>query len=40
LQGDKALAKDKYKDHFKFWKDSQLDVPILKEAKPEYAKLK
>ena len=39
LQGDKAQAKAAYEEFFRFWKDSHLDIPILKEAKAEYAKL-
>jgi len=33
----RALAA--YKDFFTFWKDADPDVPILKEAKAEFAKL-
>jgi hypothetical protein len=33
----RALAA--YKDFFALWKDADPDVPILKEAKTEYAKL-
>jgi hypothetical protein len=39
LQGDKAKAKTAYQDFFAQWKDADPDVPILKEAKAEYAKL-
>ena len=39
LQGDKAKAKEAYQDFFATWKDADPDVPILKEAKAEYAKL-
>ncbi len=39
LQGDKAKAKSAYQDFFAMWKDADPDVPILKEAKAEYAKL-
>jgi tetratricopeptide (TPR) repeat protein/predicted Ser/Thr protein kinase len=39
LQGDKAKAKSAYQDFFAAWKDADPDVPILKEAKAEYAKL-
>jgi serine/threonine protein kinase/tetratricopeptide (TPR) repeat protein len=39
LQGDAAKAKQAYQDFFATWKDADLDVPILKEAKAEYAKL-
>jgi eukaryotic-like serine/threonine-protein kinase len=40
LQGDAAKAKAAYQDFFAIWKDSDPDVPILKTAKEEYAKLK
>jgi len=39
LQVDKAKAKSAYQDFFAAWKDADPDVPILKEAKAEYAKL-
>jgi predicted negative regulator of RcsB-dependent stress response len=39
LQADKAKAKAAYQDFFAAWKDADPDVPILKEAKAEYAKL-
>ena len=39
LQGDKAKAKAAYQDFFAIWKDADPDVPILKDAKAEYAKL-
>ncbi len=39
LQGDKAKAKEAYQDFFATWKDADPDVPVLKEAKAEYAKL-
>jgi tetratricopeptide (TPR) repeat protein len=39
LQGNKAKAKAAYQDFFAAWKDADPDVPILKEAKAEYAKL-
>jgi len=28
-----------YKDFLSLWKDAESDIPILKEAKAEYAKL-
>jgi hypothetical protein len=40
LQGDTAKAKAAYQDFFAIWKDADPDVPILKTAKEEYAKLK
>jgi eukaryotic-like serine/threonine-protein kinase len=39
LQGDTAKAKAAYKDFLTLWKDADPDVPILKQAKVEYAKL-
>jgi DNA-binding winged helix-turn-helix (wHTH) protein/tetratricopeptide (TPR) repeat protein len=40
LQGDTAKAKAAYDDFFALWKDADPDVPILNQAKAEYAKLK
>ena len=40
LSGDGAKARTKYQDFFALWKDADPDIPILKEAKAEYAKLK
>jgi tetratricopeptide (TPR) repeat protein len=39
LQGDTARARAAYQDLLALWKDADPDVPILKEAKAEYAKL-
>ena len=39
LSGDSAKAKAAYQDFFTLWKDADPDIPILKEAKMEYAKL-
>ena len=39
LTGDTAKAKTAYQDFFALWKDADADLPILKEAKAEYAKL-
>ena len=39
LQGDTAEAKSAYQDFLTLWKDADPDIPILKEAKAEYAKL-
>jgi hypothetical protein len=39
VQGDKAKAKTAYQDFFGSWKDADPNVPILKDAKAEYAKL-
>jgi eukaryotic-like serine/threonine-protein kinase len=39
LQGDTAKAKAAYQDFFTIWKDADPDIPILKQAKAERAKL-
>ena len=39
VSGDTAKAKAAYQDFLTLWKDADPDVPILKEAKAEYAKL-
>jgi serine/threonine protein kinase/tetratricopeptide (TPR) repeat protein len=40
VQGNTAKARAAYQDFLTLWKDADPDVPILKEAKAEYAKLK
>jgi eukaryotic-like serine/threonine-protein kinase len=40
LQGDTARAKAAYQDFLTLWKDADSDIPILIDAKAEYAKLK
>ncbi len=39
IQGDSAKARAAYQDFFALWKDADPDVPILRQAKAEYAKL-
>ena len=39
VQGDMARARSAYQDFFALWKDADPDIPILKEAKVEYAQL-
>jgi serine/threonine protein kinase/Tfp pilus assembly protein PilF len=39
MTGDTAKAKSSYQDFLTLWKDADPDIPILKEAKAEYAKL-
>jgi eukaryotic-like serine/threonine-protein kinase len=39
IAGDTAKAKSAYQDFFALWKDADPDIPILKQAKAEYAKL-
>jgi hypothetical protein len=40
MQGDTAKARAAYQDFLALWKDADPDVPMLKQAKAEYAKLK
>jgi hypothetical protein len=40
VQGDTAKARVAYQDFFALWKDADPGVPILKEAKLEYGKLR
>jgi hypothetical protein len=40
LAGDNAKARTAYQDFFALWKSADPDIPILKQAKAEYAKLK
>jgi eukaryotic-like serine/threonine-protein kinase len=40
LAGDNAKAKTAYQDFLALWKNADSDIPILKQAKAEYAKLK
>jgi tetratricopeptide (TPR) repeat protein len=39
LSGDRTKAKAAYQDFLTLWKDADPDIPILKQAKAEYAKL-
>jgi tetratricopeptide (TPR) repeat protein/predicted Ser/Thr protein kinase len=39
LQGDTAKARAEYQDFLALWKNADPDIPILKQAKAEYAKL-
>jgi hypothetical protein len=39
LQGDTAKARAAYQEFLTLWKDADPDIPILQEAKAEYAKL-
>jgi tetratricopeptide (TPR) repeat protein len=40
LQGDTAKARGAYQDFLTLWKDADPDIPVLQQAKAEYAKLK
>jgi Flp pilus assembly protein TadD len=39
MSGDRTKAQSAYKDLLTLWKDADPDIPILREAKAEYAKL-
>jgi len=39
MQGDRENSRKAYNDFFTTWKDADLGIPILREAKAEYAKL-
>jgi tetratricopeptide (TPR) repeat protein len=40
MSGDPAKARTAYQDFFTLWKDADPDIPILKQAKSEYATLR
>jgi len=40
LQGDTLKARAAYQDFLTLWKDADPDIPVLKQAKAEYAKLR
>ena len=39
LSGDTVKARMAYQDFLGLWKDADPDIPILRKAKAEYAKL-
>jgi tetratricopeptide (TPR) repeat protein/predicted Ser/Thr protein kinase len=39
LEGDSANARAAYRDFLTLWRDADPDIPVLKQAKTEYAKL-
>ena len=39
MSGDTAKARAAYQDFLSLWKDADPNIPILKEAKTDYAKL-
>ena len=39
MSADTAKAKAAYQDFLALWKDADPDIPILKQAKAEYARL-
>ena len=40
LSGDSTGGRKAYEEFFTLWKDADPDIPILKQAKAEYAKLR
>ena len=38
-QGNNAKGRGAYQDFLTLWKDADPDIPVLKQAKAEYAKL-
>ena len=38
MTGDKESARKAYQDFFTLWKDADPDIPILQQAKAEYAR--
>jgi eukaryotic-like serine/threonine-protein kinase len=39
LAGEPVTARSVYQDLFAIWKDADPDLPLLKQARAEYAKL-
>jgi eukaryotic-like serine/threonine-protein kinase len=39
MAGDTSKTRAAYQDFLTLWKDADPDIPILKQAKSEYAKL-
>jgi hypothetical protein len=39
LQGDAVKARAGYQDFLTLWKDADPEIPILRQARAEYAKL-
>jgi tetratricopeptide (TPR) repeat protein len=40
LSGDQAKARSAYQEFLALWKDADPDIPIYRQAKAEFAKLK
>jgi hypothetical protein len=40
VQGDAEAARGSYQEFLALWKDADPDIPIFREAKSEFAKLK
>jgi len=39
LQGDKEKGRTSYQEFFALWKDADPDIPVIREARAEYAKI-
>ena len=39
VSGDKAKAKGEYSEFLTLWKEADLDLPVLNQARAEYARL-
>jgi eukaryotic-like serine/threonine-protein kinase len=39
LEGNTAQSRIEYQNFLAYWKDADPDIPMLKQAKEEYAKL-
>jgi len=39
VAGDTARSRKAYEDFFELWKDADSDIPVLQQAKSEYARL-
>ena len=40
VSGDMAKAKNAYQDFLTLWKDADADIPVFKQARAEYARLR
>ena len=40
MMGDKEAARKSYQDFLTLWKDADPDIPIYRQAKAEYKKLR
>ena len=40
MQDDREAARGSYQEFLTLWKEADADIPILKQAKTEYAKLR
>ena len=40
VSGDMPKAKNAYQDFLTLWKNADADIPVLKQAKAEYARLR